>query len=312
MKECLSFKVSFRKGIESLLDNYQYGILSRDKILQERFRQKILDSFSEKTEGDFCLLENGILQGVARVKLLNWDTDLFGFLCTSVNFIASRGKTFIDERQNYHVLLNKIISWLTEKEVRLTTIKCDSREASLVSALHDHGFKYIETRVVLRHDLSSIPRFDMRADKFLRSACKEDIIPLQKISQSSRWDRFHTDQNFNRDIVDKYRAEWIKNLCLGFSDEVLVLEIKDNLAGFIAIKLHDGNRYGVIKLIAVDPEQRGQGIGPFLVNEALKWFKERTSLVFVSTQASNNESINMYLKNGFRWAPSGITMHRWS
>ena len=43
------------------------------------------------------------------------------------------------------------------------------------------------------------------------------------------------------------------------------------IAGFVAVVLHREDRMGEIHMVAVDPEQQGQGVGTALTHFALEW-----------------------------------------
>jgi len=66
---------------------------------------------------------------------------------------------------------------------------------------------------------------------------------------------------------------WPRNEFEKYFEDSFVAEENGKVVGFIIGKILKG--MGIIKLVAVDPNYRGQGIGKMLVEFILNYFKER-------------------------------------
>jgi len=97
------------------------------------------------------------------------------------------------------------------------------------------------------------------------------------------------------------------------SNKVLVAEKNNSVVGFIilSMKTLEDVPYGVIDLIAVDPNERSLGIGKLLLLKALSWFSSKVSSVYVGTQANNIPAVRLYEGNGFKLVEAEATLHLW-
>jgi ribosomal protein S18 acetylase RimI-like enzyme len=83
----------------------------------------------------------------------------------------------------------------------------------------------------------------------------------------------------------------------------------DTIVGY-AITGRQG-RAGYLQRLAVDPENRGYGIGTALVMDGVHWLAMwRALTVVVNTQESNAAALSLYESLGFRRKPDGLTV--WS
>jgi len=70
-------------------------------------------------------------------------------------------------------------------------------------------------------------------------------------------------------------------------------------------------RAGYLQRLAVDPDQRGRGIGTALVMDGVRWLALwRAVTVVVNTQETNATALSLYESLGFRRKPDGLTV--WS
>jgi ribosomal protein S18 acetylase RimI-like enzyme len=68
-------------------------------------------------------------------------------------------------------------------------------------------------------------------------------------------------------------------------------------------------RAGYLQRLAVDPDQRGKGIGTALVMDGIHWLAQwRAGTVVVNTQESNATALGLYESLGFTRKPDGLTV----
>jgi hypothetical protein len=77
---------------------------------------------------------------------------------------------------------------------------------------------------------------------------------------------------------------WIDKSCRGWADQVFVIDVDGEVAGYLTCHVHDGA--GQIGLVAVAPASRGRGAGSALVARGRRWFADQgVGRVSVVTQA---------------------------
>jgi ribosomal protein S18 acetylase RimI-like enzyme len=134
-----------------------------------------------------------------------------------------------------------------------------------------------------------------------------DIPALQNLAAGAfTLSRFSADPFFRPDQVQAFHREWVKNLCHGLAQAVLVCEVEGRVAGFVSCALSDGE--GRIPLIATDGRFRRQGIGRALMRAALRWFAAAGAKVaHVKTQAHNYPALALYHRAGFTVSRTELT-----
>lgn len=302
--------------IKHLLDEYNFGIYSIDRKLLEWRRNEILEAIANVSENDLCYVLNkdGPIKGLILARKLAWDTDFFNINCSIVDILFSKSESYQEEIEFNRKLLKRLSNWIVNENIKFLVAKVDSQNLSSIHSLEKFGFFYMETIVTYVHDFRSSPYLIKKCKTKVRDFASRDLHRLQQISKTSIYDRFRIDPYIPDSKKDGFRAEWIKNICLGLgqNNAVLIGEVGDDVVGFITCEVHDlQSRIGIIKLVAVEPKMRGRGIGTDLVSSALNWFSQRSDIVYVSTQAKNTHSNNMYIKQGFKVAPAQITLHKW-
>jgi GNAT superfamily N-acetyltransferase len=90
------------------------------------------------------------------------------------------------------------------------------------------------------------------------------------------------------------------------TSNVWVADLDANVAGFVAVRIHDDRRIGEIEMLAVDPPHQGAGIGTALTQFALAWIKRSgISVAMVGTGADPGHAParRTYEKAGMKLVP---------
>jgi ribosomal-protein-alanine N-acetyltransferase len=105
-------------------------------------------------------------------------------------------------------------------------------------------------------------------------------------------------------------ADGVKDACTATTyARYRVARCGDKTVGY-AITGRQG-RAGYLQRLAVDPDQRGMGIGTALVMDGIRWLAMwRAVTVVVNTQETNATALTLYESLGFRRKPDGLTV--WS
>lgn len=86
------------------------------------------------------------------------------------------------------------------------------------------------------------------------------------------------------------------------SDRVLVAEVAGKVAGMAELRFYDaGEIIGIVYYLATHPSCRELGIASRLLDDALKFFKEKgASLALCSIEHENYASVEFFGKRGFK------------
>lgn len=88
-------------------------------------------------------------------------------------------------------------------------------------------------------------------------------------------------------------------------DRLWLAESKGKIIGAIAIVGHSSIK-AQLRWFIIHPEFRGVGLGKSLLNEALKYCREKGyKQIFLETTGEQKTSINMYVKAGFKKTAEG-------
>lgn len=89
-----------------------------------------------------------------------------------------------------------------------------------------------------------------------------------------------------------------------------VAKVNGRVVGY-AVAGRAGAR-GYLQRLAVDPEQKGQGIGTDLVHDSIRWLHRRgATSILVNTQERNARALALYEHLGFIRQPQGLLVLRW-
>jgi dTDP-4-amino-4,6-dideoxy-D-galactose acyltransferase len=240
-------------------------------------------------------------------KLLDWDTNYFGFPVYKIELII----------YNHQIksILNKAIKsyikhYVERNSYHFINIPCE--DIMLTQALCNTGFQLVETR--LNYFLSNLQNYKINHYP-IRRAGHRDIKLLSQIAIKMRnnFDRVHADPAFSKEIADVYLGTFISECIKGFSDIVLVPDIPGiKPFGFLAGNKPDdiiGIKVSKLVLAAVDNTvQKGWLFK--LLSQMISILKEANAdWLTTITQASNRPAINVWEKAGFKL---GFTTHIFS
>lgn len=98
----------------------------------------------------------------------------------------------------------------------------------------------------------------------------------------------------------------IAALCRDATVSVSVARVGDDLAGFVALKVHEEDSMGEVYAIAVDPEHQRSGVGAALLDFALDWMRKKglaMAMVETGHDAGHAPARAAYEKAGFARLP---------
>ncbi len=258
------------------------------------------EDFELVKEGDFYIIRNG--NNLFNIKKDEWDSRILGINLYKINKIEL--DSFDDN------LIKRFLDFIKSKfnDIHCIIYRTEATNFGLINILQKNRFTLVGMPIKLSVDLREIKGNNLESN--VRLSKNEDVNILALMARNSFLNAYrYNDKNLDKNKVDDLYSEWIKNSCNGRANAVLVHEINKILSGFIACNINGDT--GLIDLIAVAKEARGQGIGQKLVLNSLAWFKDKVSRVEVYTEAMNYPSLKMYQNNGFKIDWIGVNLNYW-
>ena len=226
---------------------------------------------------------------------LDWDSAFFGRRIARVNGNRLTGKR-----------ADQVLAWCKAEKIDCLYFLAESDDAETVQAVEARSFALVDVRLTLvRNDDIPAQPSGIRLNR------AEDVESLKAMARTNHRDtRFYYDGHFSVEAADQLYETWIERSCISYADVVLVAERDGQPAGYITCDLHED--YGQIGLLGVGEVWQGHGIGPALIDGALRWFGERGSeRVQVVTQGRNVRAQRAYQRCGFVSSQLQLWYHRW-
>lgn len=247
---------------------------------------------------------------VSLLSLINseWDTEILGLKSAKI------ANAFAQNYDEGYLLAKKAIE--DNKEIGFIFTKVPVCQKPLASALCSAGFDKITADITLR---ATPKEYAIKTNYVVRSASVDDKQALQNITLGAyRNSRLYVDKNMPSGAGDKIYRCWVENAFNGAAGNIIVVENKNSVLGYITCVLdqklekYTNCRIGHIDLIAVDSNARAKGVGTLLVQSALGWFaKQKASYVLVETQTNNKAALKLYHNAGFKNFLEQFSLHYW-
>ena len=223
------------------------------------------------------------------MTLQTFDTDLFGFSVYRAN---------LEKYSDISALDNSI-----PKDAGLVAIRVP-REWE--NAMRHTQFRKIENIIYFERSFEGNEEMELPSN--VRLASTYDADTCSNIAQNCfTHDRYHTDQYLDNKIADQSKYAWAQNNILGRSDLNFVIQLEDQIVGFISCLQEDN--LATIDLVGVSTEAQGKGIGTILINAVISHYTNSVSAIRVGTQLNNEASIRLYNSTGFKKVDEAITFH---
>jgi len=309
------------RDITNLLENNEdliLGKLAYDEnippqvLLQNSIKQ--LEELIQKDILRLALLDaNRTVNGVVLVERADWDSEHFGVNVGKLRLaLFNRGVDVKGRRYLFKKIkdaatsrgLGTIFGRITLND--LPTIQSLEKEGAILTDVLHTFYINLERKLgpVRSSSVVEVAEANTRDERVLREIANK-VFEV---------DHFHADPYLPRKKCDEVYSQWISSCLKGLVDVVLVAKKGGKPIGFVTCNVKrviNGYSYGIIDLIGVDKEHEGKGVGSLLVSEALKWFSNHTSSVYVGTQATNVPAMRLYEKTGSRQILSEATLHLW-
>lgn len=100
--------------------------------------------------------------------------------------------------------------------------------------------------------------------------------------------------------ADRFSRATLKRLIAGKTAAVLVAAVDNRAVGYVALLFRKGTRVARLYSLAVEPEARGKGVAPALIDAASRAARRRGSdRLRLEVRASNAKALSLYQRSGF-------------
>lgn len=237
-------------------------------------------------------------------SLLPWDTEFWGFP------IARLHAATLDADA-----MRGAVDWCSRHGVRCLYLLADGGCPRTLALVHEHAFRFVDTRVELSLTLPIAPAADRSAaGPPVRAAAAADIPVLRSLAADAHRDtRFFKDDRFDAGRAAALYEAWIARDVQ--RDSVLVCDSPTEpgtACGYVSCELDAASREGRIGLLAVARRHANAGLGSALIAAALRTFAAAgMTSSRVVTQGTNIPALRLYERCGFRTTCARVWFHRW-
>jgi ribosomal protein S18 acetylase RimI-like enzyme len=278
------------------------------KVSSGEQRQAILVALAENTH-PWSLAQNGRLAALASWRPLPWDSEVLQCPSGAVGGLWAEGVDHLEQLDRLEEVLFACVRDAEENDIRFLSLRLPEEAVAAIHAAEGIGFRLIESFLTFRCSTENPPPPDPR----VRLARPEEAEAVADLAfRAFLYNRFLSDPLVPEEHARYSRREWVRNAFKGRAEAIYVVENEAHIVGFLLLKprtLANGEKAGVIDLIAVAPEHSGRGLGSALVGQALRYYHGKAQFVEVSTQAKNIPSVALYTRNGFRLYSSEVSLH---
>ena len=191
------------------------------------------------------------------------------------------------------------------KKPSIVWARLASEAGDAIRTLETHGLRYnssLNSYIWTAKDISFSPCFN------IRNASLEDAEQIGEIGANAFFfDRLFLDPSVENEVAENMYRDWSTNCVKGLCEKVLVVEINNEIAGFVSLTTDTqfcsilAGSYKRIVLVAVSSSHRGKGVGVQLVDAARQWtYNECYDFLLVGTSSVNLAAQNLYYKCGFK------------
>lgn len=250
---------------------------------------------------------------------LEWDTECFGFRVCRLDILQAAQAKPLEE------LLNDIRHYALSHDIRLITCRIPYSAGLPRRICEKVGFQLVDVMNIFLGHTHTVPKTTNHNGRHIpiesigrSTLSQEDQQAILRIgSQAFTHGRINNDPTLSEDHTRRFYNKYM-NSCLN-NDHLLILvaRIEGRVAGFVIgefdDRFHRNNQplLGYLKLIAIDSELRGRGIGQRLMHDFWLAMSRRTKLIEVGTQVDNYKALNLYAACGLKPVSSLITFHLW-
>ena len=234
------------------------------------------------------------------IDKLVWDTNFFNLQIGKLNAYD----------QNFTAVAVEEAITYSQKNFDLSYLIINPENHEAIAHLKLLGYPIVDEKVTF---VKSLDQAEHPFNKWVETNNSKHIqAPLLSLAlQSGEFSRYKTDHNFPINSYEKLYTKWIEDSVNGrLADYVLVRKKDTGLVGFITLSIR--STFSEIGLLAVDKNNRGEGISKQLIEQAFHYSSiHKMQIIRVVTQLNNKIACRLYEQKGFRIEKIEYIYHIW-
>ena len=240
---------------------------------------------------------------MSNIKILDWDSQFFGFKVASFspeNLSENEFKQSIKKMKLNGITL--VYGFVNVDDQRIEQI------------FKQCGGYLVSTNITFQR-LIDDSKQKFKVTQNIKITEYKDRTPTSSMYelsiQSGIYSRFKIDPKIKLNKFYELYKRWILNsVNKKIADVVYVARQHDDIVGMIT--LNKNGEMGEIGLIAVSPHVRGMGVGKALIQTSLLRFRrEGCKFIQVVTQKNNVSAVRLYKHSGFHIKDMTAIYHLW-
>lgn len=245
------------------------------------------------------------LPGVGRATLLPWDEESLGVPVASLSPLETGIAGFATKP-----ILRQMQTWAAENRVQIIAAALPSSRKADIACLQEAGFRYVDTALTARYDLTNIPL--TRAERLsLTPAAAHSAQALAAIAgRAFAFGRYHADPRVPKEAADRRYRDWVMRAFQKSDPQIVLRAAHDGATCGFSIVRVDNAGAGHITLIALDADFRGRQLGGELIQASLLYLRDKgCGEVFTKISAANLAILNMHAHLGASFIRPEATLH---
>lgn len=260
----------------------------------------------------YALYDGEQILALGEVVSREWDSQHFGKRIGELVLYETKGAS-LDGSLAIHLF--EKISREIQQNFDMLFCRVNTDRKNFVKAAETTDFRLMDTQVEYEFINQKQPVKEIPDSCILRPAELKDLGYLKEIARNSFFKtRFHADAKLGKEASDLLYQIWVeKSVQDNYADRVVVAQIDDIPVGFATWNLVKAGdlAMGRLELTAVSETDRNKGIYTSLVNEGIKFYRDKAISIYSSTQINNIAGQRVWIKLGLTMKNSWYIFHRW-
>ncbi len=303
--------ISDRHLASDRFDQYRhYPALPADPPLWQAYWRTRLAQLAADTQVQFLATDAAIVA----LRDSTWDRSHFGFGMATLHVLLSAEVP--DIHQHMAQLLLQSRQRLRDQGVRFVSTRVNGDHLAVLHALEDVGFRYMDDVIWPVAALAPVPE---AVDPRVRLMTDADLPRVVALAQRWAYPRGHLycNSGFSKEHVDSMYGKWLRTAWQN-GTPIAVIEDAGEVQGFFQFSVEPpeqaplGHRYGHMRLLVLNGELRGRGLGQALFVGAMGLMRQMGATHVDSGYSTKNHvSARLHAKNGFASTHEEVTLHLW-
>lgn len=272
-------------------------------------------AFLARPDAEQAALPNG--RGLALFRLSQWDSEHFGFPFAMIDSIQCAEKAYAPRLAQARRLVGAVLARLRARKARFVSLRVSQLDLSVVHALEEAGFSFIESWIYNKRDLRRLPPPAEPALTLRLARPQDEAAMLACCPGAFDTQRFHADLRFPRAKAENLYRKWIVSSFRDPKQKTLVHDVDARPAAFMTYYENDqsalfGLRFAMWKMALIAPDQRGKGLGRRFFEALFNHHRaDGLDVVDSGLTTRNVASLNLHNRCGFKTIATMLTFHKW-